>query len=69
MLQCFNPGAVESVAGSLPNSGMVDCFWIVMVMVTVAFLSSWIKGQNGKNNQKNRRERALGNQSRFQIKS
>ena len=35
-------GETESVAGSLPNSGMVDCIWIVMVMVTVAFLSSWI---------------------------
>ena len=38
MLRCSNPGVTDSVAGSLPSSGMVDCFWIVMVMVTVVFL-------------------------------
>jgi len=27
MLQCFNPGAVESVAGSLPNPGSNESFF------------------------------------------
>jgi len=40
--QFTNRGVAKSVARSLPNSGLVDCIWIVMVMVTVAFLSYWI---------------------------
>ena len=32
MFQFSNHGETESVAGSLPDSGMVDCFWLVLTI-------------------------------------